>query len=118
MFFSTVNVVSPYLADLIGYWKFDSNSNDFSGNIHNGTDTGVNYSSGGKVGNSVTFSGGTNRVAISQSTDFDFSSGGLDIPFSLSFWVYTTNSSASQWIISKRDGTNAQWQIAIAANNM
>src|SRR6478736_4152257 len=72
---------------LVAYYKFDSNSNDFTKNSHNGTDTSVNYATAGKVSNSATFNGTTSFINVPQSNDFDFSNAGGDIPFSVSFWI-------------------------------
>lgn len=105
-----------YQDNLVAYYKFDSNSNDFSGNIHNGVDFGTNYTNTGKVGNSVTLTSGTDRIEISQSEDFDFSNAISDIPFSISLWINLVNSSATQWVMSKRGPSVAQWQIAISSN--
>lgn len=90
MFLTKVGGVNPYLADLVAYYPLDSNSNDFSGNTHNGTDTSISYANAGLIGNSATFNGTTSKIVVPQSTDFDFSDAVSDIPFSMSFNLYIT----------------------------
>lgn len=47
-----------------GYWRFNGNSNDASGNGYNGTDTAVTYSqSTGKLGQGAAFNGSTSKIA-------------------------------------------------------
>jgi hypothetical protein len=119
MFFAPIGGVSPYLANLVAYYKLNTNSNDFSGNSHNGADTSVSYANVGKVGNSATYNGSTSKTLIPQSTDFDFSNLISDIPFSFTMGVYFTGSgnvvlmckfsnvSTGQWII-QTSGTRVQ----------
>ena len=59
MFFSPIGNSNPFLPNLVAYYKFDTNSNDFSGNSHNGVDTAISYANAGKVGNCATFNGST-----------------------------------------------------------
>lgn len=110
MFFSKVGV-NPYLADLVAYYKYDSNSNDFSGNGHNGTDTSISYANAGEVGNCATFNGSTSFISVPQSTDFDFSDAVSDIPFSVLTGGYF--SGTSNTIIGKNSNSsnNGQWNI-------
>lgn len=114
MFFSPIGgAVSPYLADLVAYYKFDSNSNDFSGNVHNGTDTAISYSNAGKVGNSATFNGTSSNVSVPHSADFNFSNSVSNIPFSLSFWLYASATNL-RYIIGKGNTTSVlQYDISI-----
>jgi len=104
---------NPYLADLVAYYRFDSNSNDFSGNGHNGTDTSISYANAGLVSNCATFTPSSSKIFIPQSTDFDFSNGSNDLQFSMSFWAKTNNASATQWVLGKHDATTAQYDISI-----
>lgn len=109
-------VVSPYLADLVAYYKFDSNSNDFSGNSHNGTDTSISYSNAGKVGNSATFNGTSSNISVPNSPDFDFSGVSSDVPFSISVWLYVTNTSLRYVIGRGSSSANQQFDISINPN--
>lgn len=48
-----------------GYWKFEGNSNDLSGNGLNGTDTNITYSqSAGRLNRGASFNGTSSRILI------------------------------------------------------
>lgn len=111
MFFAPSGAVSPYLSNLVAYWKFDSNSNDFSGNGHNGTDTNISYSNAGKVSNSATFNGTSSNILVSQSTDFDFSNATNDLPFSISMGIYLSGTTDYFFLSKYNNTTNFQWEI-------
>ena len=102
--------VSPYLANLVAYYPFNSNSNDFSGMGNNGTDTAISYVNSGLVSNSATFNGTSSKIIVPQSTDFDFSG-----TFSISLWAKHNASGSTQWIIGKRGVGNLQWQVIFDA---
>jgi hypothetical protein len=90
MFFSPIGgAVSPFLADLVGYYRFNSDANDFSGKNHNGTIVGSPTFSAGKVGNSIDFVNDVNLncVTVPHTTDFNFSNGIVDTTFTISMWV-------------------------------
>jgi len=106
----SVGGVNPFEANMVAYYNINSNSNDSTINMHNGTDTSISYASAGIVNNCASF-GGTSRIVIPQSTDFDFSNVTNDIPFTISFWLKPNNGMALSWVMSKRDATTAQWQI-------
>jgi len=115
MFLTKVGgAVNPFLANCVAYYNVNSNSNDSTINMHNGTDTSISYASAGIVNNCASF-GGTSYIVVPQSTDFDFSDVTSDIPFTISFWLKPNNAMALQWVMSKRDGTTAQWQIVTNA---
>lgn len=99
MFFSPIGNVNPFLTNLVAYWKLNSNSNDSSVNMHNGTDTNISYINTGLVNNCATFTNVNSKIRVPQSADFDFSNGVSDIPFSGSLCMYTT--AGNGWIISK-----------------
>src|SRR6478736_294265 len=83
IFFLANNPVSTKVG-LVAYYKFDSNSNDYSGDTHNGIDANISYANVGKVGNSATFNGTTSFIYSPQSIDFDFNKNPGDLPFSIS----------------------------------
>ena len=62
-----VQVVPPSTAALVGYWPFDSDSNDHSGNGNNGTWSGGGGLSAGRFGNAANFLP-NQYYQISQST--------------------------------------------------
>lgn len=47
-----------------GYWKFNGNSNDYSGNNLNGVDSDVTHTLGGAENKCVNFLGATSRVTM------------------------------------------------------
>jgi hypothetical protein len=113
-------VVSPFLADLVAYYNFDTNSNDFSGNSNNGTDTAISYSNLGKVGNSATFNGTTSKISVPQSTNFDFSNATNDLPFSTSIGVEIVNNTTNYTIFGKNKNTanNGQYNLYILSGKI
>lgn len=102
--------VNPFEANMVAYYNVNANSNDSTINMHNGTDTSMSYASAGIVNNCASF-GGTSRIVIPQSTDFDFSNVTNDIPFTISFWLKPNSASSLSWVMSKRNTPDAQWQI-------
>lgn len=105
-----------YQANLVAYYKLDVNSNDFSGNAHNGIDTAISYVSLGKVGNSAIFNGTTSFISVPQSVDFDFSTSVSDIPFSISFWLYVSNTNLRYVIARGISINNLQFDCSINPN--
>jgi len=116
----TVPVTNPYIADLIAYYKFDANANDFSGNGNNGTAInggGLNYLSIGKVGTAINFGNNTNLnyIEFADDDDFSFTNGVNDLPFTISCWTQVLGySTIGNWIFNKRgDTTNMEYQLVI-----
>ena len=119
-----IKTAIPYLTNLVGYYKFDANANDFSGNSYNGTVTnagGLNYTTG-KVGNAINFvnSNANNFVTIPDNIDFSFTDLTNDTPFSISIWVnITAFSTSGNYIFNKRGATGAvnnEYQFQINSN--
>jgi len=109
--------VNPYLANLIAYYKFDANANDFSGNGYNGTilSTPVTFPAG-KVGNAINFPNNNNPtgVEISDNNDFSFTDGTNDLTFTISMWVNVTAFSAStNYIFYKVASSNNEYRLSI-----
>lgn len=103
MFFAPMGEPSPYQANLVGYYKFDSNGNDFSGNNYNGSLGGTPIFSTGKVGNAIDFvnNSSDNYVSIPTNNDFNFSTGSADIPFTICMWVKFHSLSGSNIFFNK-----------------
>jgi len=96
--------VSPIdTTNLFSYYRFDSNSNDYSGS-NDGIDTGVSYISG-VLNNCVDFAGVDTSNIVLPGADFTFGNGVTDNPFSISMWVYF-DVIQNSFIINKRSGTN------------
>src|SRR5690606_32321929 len=70
-----------FATNMMAYWKLATNSNDSSGNGHNGTDTGMTYSGG------YAQFGTSKYIDVGDSNDFSFTDGTDDLPahFLLSF---------------------------------
>lgn len=61
-----------------GYWKLNGNSNDYSGNGYNGTDTAITYSqANGRLGQGAGFNGSSSKITTTYSSSIA----------SISFWV-------------------------------
>lgn len=111
--------LSPGLQSaLIAYWKLDINSNDASGNGHDGVDTNIAYTTG-KINNAASFNGSTSVITVPDSDAFSFNSGSPDKPFSVSFWLGGGDYPAIYGVMSKgnnvSDLTN-EWSLLIWSN--
>ena len=87
---------------LVGYWPFDGNANDESGNGNNGVVNGATLTSDrfGNNNSAYSFDGNTNYIDIANSPELELT----DSDYSISLWVYF-NSTGSD-LISKRDGSS------------
>ncbi len=89
------------VSGLVGYWNFDRNTtlvNDLSGNNNDGTRVGgVNWTTGGKLGEGFYFDGVDDYVNVPDSNSLDITSA-----ISISAWIKTSTGSA-QYIITKHD---------------
>ncbi len=113
-----IESATTYLTNLVGYYKFDANGNDFSGVGNNGTIAGTPSYSAGKVGNAINLGNNTsfNHINFVDYNDFSFTNGTNDLPFTISIWVNATSftSSFGNWIFNKRgDSTNMEYQLFI-----
>lgn len=110
------------LLDSISHWKMNDDAAttavvDSDGN-HNGvasanTDT---FNDTGKINGALNMSG-TDLVTVSDSDDFSFVTGTVDEEFSLSAWVFVTDTSVSQVIISKStSATVGEWLLRIVSD--
>ena len=105
----------PYTTDLVASYNFDSDFTDYTGN-HPLTATGSVTAgvAGGKVSNAVELAGGTDYMTAADSDDFSFTNGVTDLPFTVSTWFYmdTIDTLNGQWLVSRRDNANDEYQIA------
>lgn len=102
--------------NLVAYYSFDNNVLDSTPNAHNGTTVGSPSYVAGKQSNSINFQNDNTLryVTVADSTDFSFTNGVNDLPFSISFWVQNLAiSSVGNWYVSKRSAnfTLGEWQI-------
>lgn len=104
-------------ANLVAYYKLDGNSNDATGNGHNGTDTSVTYGAGtGIINQAANFDGTSGHciVVSGNSTDFDFSAS----DFSLSFWVKFGSTQVNYaGLVSKGNPTTGPNDWAVQRNS-
>lgn len=95
------------------YWKFDSsNSNDSVGS-NNGTDTSITYSSGnGKINVGAGFASGSSSKILLPDVAWGISTG-----FSISAWIKTSTSGATQNILSRDNQPTRMWQLKVESSN-
>lgn len=100
-----------FLDGLVAYYPLNSNANDFSGKGHNGTLVNSPTFVPGKIGNGLQITAQNQVVTIPDNTDFSFTDGTSDLPFTISAWLYTiAYSSNSNRFISKREGnSSSEW---------
>lgn len=108
--------------NIVGYYKFDSNADDFSGLGYNGTTAGSPTYVAGKVSNAIDFNAAIgNYVNVADNNDFSFATVSNDVPFSISCWVYFSSfASIGNWIINKRDATSGgdEWHLQFGESRM
>ncbi|WP_343613821.1 LamG domain-containing protein [Flavobacterium sp.] len=95
--------------NLVAYYKFDSNLNDTIAG-KNGSNYNITYDSG-IIGQAAVFnSASASVIEIPNHDVFNFSDGVNDIPFSISFWIYSTDNTTSQTLMYKANaGYNMQY---------
>jgi hypothetical protein len=107
-----------FLAGLVGYYPLNSGATDSSGKGYNGNVFGTPAYSVGKVSNAIDFGNNTalNCIDIPDNSDFSFTNGTNDLPFTISMWVKVNAfSNTGNWLINKRGDTNGtdEWQLLI-----
>ena len=91
---------------LVGYWPFNGNANDESGNGNNGVVNEAALTSDrlGNVNSAYDFSGGINFINIASNSTLDFSSNNK---ISISLWMYSTITpilNEAHILVSKQEG--------------
>ena len=67
---------------------------------------------------SLKFDGVDDYLDCGDSTDFEFSNGSVDAPFTLNLWLYMTSASSGQGILGKNSSAVAkEYDLMIAYNN-
>jgi len=90
--------------NLVHYYDFEDNGNDEMGN-HNGTVTNATYSTGGIIGKYLALDGNSDYMTIPDNSALSFDTGGTpDGPFSLSMWIFISNTNDSSIFYSRRYG--------------
>ena len=108
---ATYNYIDYTQGNSIAYYKLE-NATDQLGN-YNGTATGVNFNTTGKFGNAAGFSGGSDKIDISQAL---LGSGSTKI-FSISFWFKTSNTGEQYMINTAAASSNTGFGIYISPTN-
>jgi parallel beta-helix repeat protein len=107
------NEAVTYATNLVASWQFESNFNDYTSN-HNATAIGsVTNNTTGVVGNEAVFGGGSDYLTVPNSSDFTFTDGTNDIPFSICFWIEFNSLTSNPRIMMKANSTGdkREWQI-------
>jgi beta-lactamase regulating signal transducer with metallopeptidase domain len=87
--FETLPEISVSDPNLVGWWKFDGNAKDSSGNGNNGAKTGDPMYVAGKIGHAISFDGVNDRIEVNAT----FAGNPELFPakaISVSAWVRTT----------------------------
>jgi len=100
-----VNNTPGWTNNLVGYWPFDGNLEDQSGNDNNGTNHGTTFVAG-KINEGLSFDGIDDYVTIANSDDFDFGSG----EFTIEFWI-KTDSDSRQWVGTRYENYGPGWGL-------
>ena len=97
---------------LVGYWPFNGNANDESGNGNNGTVSGATLTAdrNGKANSSYSFDGSSSYINIPNSSSLQFN-GGLTISTWLNASIIASSISNTGYILSKGadGGTPYSW---------
>jgi hypothetical protein len=101
---------------LVGYWPFNSNANDESGNGNNGTVNGATLTTDrfGNSGNSYDYNGINSFIRIPSSDNLKLSNS-----FTLSFWINPIlNLGIESYSLIVKGNNNSNEYSAILDNNM
>lgn len=116
---------TDFLTGLVAYYSFDgSNATDIHTGTHNGTIIGSPTFPTGINSNCIDFGNNdaANYFTIADSNDFSFTNGGgVDVPFTMSFWVNMTAFSVTgSWFINKIPQVNTQneYQLILLGSNL
>ena len=89
---------------LVGWWPFNGNANDESGNGNHGTVNGATLAAdrNGNAGKAYSFDGVDDKIDIIANSNFDFED------FSVSCWINSNNKLYTEAVICKSDWNNAR----------
>jgi hypothetical protein len=96
---------------LVGWWPFNGNANDESGNGNNGTVNGAVLTSdrNESINNAYSFAG--SEIIINQIQQEDFRLNGND-QITISLWFFTSVDNSPMHFIGRRDASEFNWQLA------
>jgi Concanavalin A-like lectin/glucanases superfamily len=105
--------------DLISYWKFDNNAiDDFGSN--DGTVSGATSGSTGIINTCYSYVSG-DTITIPNNSDFNFTDGSSDKPFSISSWIKRNPTSDTFEVLGKLSTgstSNWEWSLNTDANDV
>ena len=89
---------------LVGWWPFNGNANDESGNGNHGTVNGATLAAdrNGNAGKAYSFDGVNDKIDIIANSNFNFED------FSVSCWINSNNKLYTEAVICKSDWNNAR----------
>ncbi len=94
--------LANFAKGLAGYWKFDGNFNDASGNNNNGTQSGGVSFASGKQDQAGSFDGSDDYVNAGNNSSLNFTNS-----LTIAAWVKTNDiANTTQGIMDKFDGSN------------
>ena len=101
---------------LVGWWPFNGNANDGSGNGNNGTNYGATLTTDrfGNVNNAYSFDGTSNYINVPNSATLQFNGG-----ITISAWMFATSlpSPVSFWFSKGADGgTPFSWTSSVPSS--
>jgi hypothetical protein len=105
---------------LVGWWPFNGNANDESGNGNNGTVNGATLANDrfGNANQAYGFDGVDDFVEITDNPNYSFM---LNSTYSVNIWFRLTNLGSTQAFIGQGDGDglnqNRFWRISYYSNN-
>jgi uncharacterized protein (TIGR02145 family) len=99
---------------LVGYWPFNGNANDESGNGNNGTVNGATLTTDrfGNVGKAYSFN--NNTITVPHNSNFSIVQSGQQ---TISFWSYLVGTSSIQHLMGKRADGGSTWNWQIGFNS-
>ncbi|MCG8306670.1 MAG: hypothetical protein MI975_04705 [Cytophagales bacterium] len=102
-----LGISQPVTNGLVGYWPFNGDANDESGNGNNGVVQGATLVTDkfGNANSAYEFDGVDDLIYINDNDLFSFTNGTHDLPFTMSAWVKMTSASKFR-IFSKFDNIN------------
>lgn len=109
---------------LVGYWPFNGNANDESGNGNNGTVNGATLTTDrfGNTNSAYSFDGVNDVIKVNDNPSFSFL---LNDSFSINIWFevnsFLTNGNEASRFISQGDGDTAGqnrfWEVYLSSTN-
>lgn len=105
IFGSTKVKIGDLSEKLVAYYKFDDNFNDSIAGLNGFASRGYVGFNSGLLGKSAVFNPGNgSTIEIPNSPAITFTDGVNDIPFSISYWVYSRDNDSIQVILDKTGG--------------